>query len=293
MDPTEKHRLEKLEGLVAHLSMRSHLVKSAIEGSRYEASDINDTDAAVALTLLDQSQFGFLEARVARLEERQKRAADIPTADNPESTDDPERKTMSKASSPRPWAMAARKEPLLDGDEIMEIAQNSPSVSAETMGVVSSHVQAGNLSAASRALVAAQQTVAKAVNPADAMTAPPAPPTSGPDLEQVIAAIGRLERTLANVTMRLERLETRRPAPVAPPAAEQTVAKASGSKGKVTLSPEKLLAAVDAYITSPDQAGIIASMVATGDLEGAAKILATAKRAHEGEKIRQERKSWQ
>ena len=94
---------------------------------------------------------------------------------------------------------------------------------------------------------------------------------------------------MASREVRLGQLERRSSAaPVAP----QTVAKASGSKRKRTPEEVKadLLSQIHAYCDSATTVGQLSSMLEAGQVREVQAAVASAKRAHDAQRISSERK---
>jgi hypothetical protein len=172
------------------------------------------------------------------------------------------------------------------------------------MGEFASHVARGDLTAARGMLDSATDRTrfAKAADATQvAQSALDEPFTDFKNRQaagELVARFGELERALASITARLERLE--RPQPAAVPAQQpsgQTVAKAAGSRARPTMTrgqrADDLLRRIDAYIDSPSLTGQLSSLVQQGEFDQVEPVLERAEQAHETQRVRQERRSWQ
>jgi hypothetical protein len=170
---------------------------------------------------------------------------------------------------------------------------------ATTMGAFSSHISTGNLPAAQSLLIDARERgrVAKAADATmtaqDALEEPFTDFRNRQAVGELVARFGVMERTLASIESRLERLERPQP-PAVQPGAQQIAKAAAPGKRRRTPAEEQahLLAMLDAYIDSPTTAGQVSSMIQRGQLVEARQVLETAKRGHEIQRVREERKTW-
>lgn len=172
---------------------------------------------------------------------------------------------------------------------------------ATTMGIFSSHIAFGNLTAAQNTLIDVRERsrFAKAADAAQmvesALDTPLNDFNNRVGVSELTARFASMERLLASLEARLDQLD-RRPqaAPVVP--GERVVVKAAntGKKRRLTHEEESnhLLSMLDRYVDSPTTAGQISSMIQAGKHAEVRPILERAKAAHETAKIRQERQSW-
>lgn len=167
---------------------------------------------------------------------------------------------------------------------------------ATEMGVFASHVASGDLTEAQNLLIDARERgrVAKAADAAQAAESALDAPLGDFDnrrgLSELTARFASMECTLEALEQRLAQLERPRPAPPVP--GERVVVKAPGTKRTKTQIADNLLRQIDRYIDSPAAAGALSSLVQQGKFSEVRPVLEQAKQAHETEKVRQERKSW-
>lgn len=111
-------------------------------------------------------------------------------------------------------------------------------------------------------------------------------------VSELTTRFGAVERLLASLQQRLGQLESRPQAP-ATALGQTTMAKAPQLRARRSEDEEQeLMAMIDAFISSPTQAGQISSLIQAGQTAEARRILEGAQRAHESERVKQERKSW-
>lgn len=182
---------------------------------------------------------------------------------------------------------------LRSDDDILNAAAKNPAITPVEMGVISSHVSRGDYSAARKMVVDAgeRQTLAKAVDPVSQTMGAVDQPQTDTDDAELREAFVRLEAAVSALTQRLDRLEARRPAPTQ----QRTVAKAQQQPTRRRRSKADLLQML-AYIDSPQQVGALSSVIQSGDvhqIREAEKVLVSAQRAHEAQRVRAERKGWQ
>jgi hypothetical protein len=268
------HRLERVEKFISALTFRSQMAKAAYEGARYLGHDADTDDIALAAAVTQHSLAKALEARVERLETG---SWGLPTSPQSEGET-----TLAKAQGA-----------LRTDADILAAASQNPAITPLEMGVISSHLSQGNYTAARRTVIdaAERQTLAKASDLAtETMTAidQPAPDTDDAELRE---AFVRLEATISTIVSRLDRLEARR---LAVSQGRSTVAKAQG-QAKKRHSMNDLFQML-AYVDSPTQTGALSAMLQSGDVQqirAAERSLVAAKRNHEAQRVRAERRGWQ
>ncbi len=194
-----------------------------------------------------------------------------------------------------------------DGDALLAYADRNVS-DVTTIGIISGHIAAGDMQSAKRAVlehVQRGQTVAKAddmaavVNTLDGDLASFDSKTA---VSELTARFGSMERLLASLDARMAQLEHRPQAAPATvlPSGQNTVAKAATAtrRPNITDAPPssqtkaELLSEVSAYIDSPAHVGKLASMIESGQIREVQAAVTSAKRAHEAQRLVQERKSW-
>ena len=172
-----------------------------------------------------------------------------------------------------------------------------------TIGVVSGHLEAGDLPSARATVLQHVQRdqVAKAAEVMQQTTNALDDDMAGYDVRaavsEITARIGTFERTLSALEARLTQMERRPqnvPAPVVPPA-QNTIAKATGTVRRPQPNEEtaeELLSQINAYVDSPSVVGTLSSLVAAGQYQQVRAAIASAKRAHEERKAINERKGF-
>lgn len=176
---------------------------------------------------------------------------------------------------------------------------------ATTIGVVSGHLEAGDLPSARATVLEHVQRgqVAKAAEVMQGAANALDDDLAGYDVRaavsEITARIGTFERTLSALEARLTQLE-RRPQNVPAPVAPQTVAKAAGPRRpKITDAPPsaqvttELLSEINAFVDSPTLVGQLSSMLEAGQIRDVQTAVTAAKRAHEERKAINERAAWQ
>lgn len=170
------------------------------------------------------------------------------------------------------------------------------------MGEFSSYVARGDLAAARGLLDSAtdRQRFAKAADAAqtaqDALEEPFTDFKNRHGLGELVARFGVVERTLASIEARLERLERPQAAAVSVQPSAQTVAKAAGGRARPMMTKgqraDDQLRRIDRYIDSPSLTGSLSSLVQQGRFDEVEQALQRAEHAHETQRVRQERKAW-
>ena len=177
---------------------------------------------------------------------------------------------------------------------------------ATTIGVVSGHLEAGDLPSARATVLEAVQRgqVAKAAEIMQKTTNALDDDMAGYDtraaVSEITARIGTFERTLSALEARLTQME-RRPQPTLSPTSApapgpaRTVAKASGTVKRPQTAIEiadGLMSEIEAYVDNPTTVGALSSMVHAGKFDEVQRLLVGAKRSHEAQKLARERKTW-
>ena len=187
-----------------------------------------------------------------------------------------------------------------DPDSLMSLGEREIS-DPTTMGIFSSHLAANDLSAARDVLldIRGRGHVAKAADAAQRVDQVFGGSNTESDVaaydsraatSELMARFGKLEQLMASLEARLSQLERRPQAAMGDDG--QVMAKAAGPKRKRTKEEveAQLYADLNAYIDSPTVTGQISSMIAGGQYKQVRQVLASAKRAHESEKIAAERR---
>lgn len=169
------------------------------------------------------------------------------------------------------------------------------------IGIIGGHLAVGDFKSAQTALLEVQQrsVIAKAAEGIGEVLGAAddnlATFDSHREVSELRAKFGSVERALTSIEDRLGQLESR-PQAAAPVPIPSTVAKAASSKKArpVTLAQEKdeLLHKIDAFVTSPTRVGYLTSALESGQFDQVRQAVAEAERAHNAERIKQERKSW-
>lgn len=163
-----------------------------------------------------------------------------------------------------------------------------------TIGVVQGYLSDGQLAKAVDVLAQAEQQLAQADEEAalEKTDKQLGDLDKGADVSELTARFGGVEKLLASLQQRLDRLEQRPRAPA--PAAPQTIAKAAGSKQRMTAEEQKtkLLHEIDTYVADPSTVGFLTSKLEAGAFAEVRSVVAGAKRAHESARAAHERKAW-
>lgn len=260
MTPQQLTRLEKLEQFVQRLTLGSHIAKAASEGGKILGNP----------HLLEQGEQTLAKA------------------------------TVQNATAQGESVLAKAVESFKDADALLSYADtitDDPTV----VGIISGHLAVGDFASARTTILEIQQrgTVAKAAeNIGDVLGAAEdnlATFDAHRTVSELTARFGSIEQTLSSIEKRLAQVETR-PQPAAPVPLENdsTIAKAAGKKRRLTPAQEKdeLLHKIDAYVSSPTHVGYLTSQLESGQLDQVRQAVAEAERAHNAERIKQERKTW-
>jgi hypothetical protein len=180
------------------------------------------------------------------------------------------------------------------GDKLMALGEKAIQ-DPTAMGEFASHISTGNLTEARKMLTQAtdRASFAKSVDAAQSLLEEPLGDFDNRRAtSELTARFGSMERLLASIEARLDALE--RPRPAAPMPGEQVVVKAQGRSTPMTRGQraDDLLRRIDAYIDSPGVTGQLSSLVQQGRFDEVEPVLERAQQAHDAQRLREERKSW-